>query len=229
MRASAVRAGRDESVRSLVWACGLTERELAFATKGYSLRTYAQGAHICHVGDRFDYWAGVITGLIKLSVVSWNGKPHTVTGISAGGWFGEGSILKDEPRQYDVIAIRDTSLGLLDKVTFLGLYETSFAFNRFLIGQLNERLGQFVGAVQHERLLGPAARIARALYWLVNPALYPKATNCVEISQEELGHLAGLPRQGVNRCLSLLEEEGVIVRQREAIVINDLAALAAYE
>ena len=36
-------------------------------------------------------------------------------------------------------------------------------FNRFLLTQLNERLGQFIGMMEHERLLGPEAQPALPL------------------------------------------------------------------
>jgi CRP/FNR family transcriptional regulator, cyclic AMP receptor protein len=36
--------------------------------------------------------------------------------------------------------------------TFTLLLESSNAFNRFLIIQLNERLGQFIAMVEHDRL-----------------------------------------------------------------------------
>ena len=39
--------------------------------------------------------------------------------------------------------------------------------------QLNERLGQFIGMVEHDRLLGPDARLARCLASMFNPHLYP--------------------------------------------------------
>ena len=53
------------------------------------------------------------------------------------------------------------------------LLDTYLTFNRFLIVQLNERLGQFISLVEGERLLEPDARVARCLANLFNPVLYP--------------------------------------------------------
>jgi CRP/FNR family transcriptional regulator, cyclic AMP receptor protein len=44
-----------------------------------------------------------------------------------------------------VVALRDARLALMDRSTFLWLFENSVGFNRFLVGQLNERFGQFIG------------------------------------------------------------------------------------
>ncbi len=54
------------------------------------------------------------------------------------------------------------------------LYENSVAFNRFLVEQLNERMGQFIATIEYDRILDPKARVARNLSWLFNPVLYPR-------------------------------------------------------
>mgnify|MGYP006175323757 CR=1 FL=1 len=39
----------------------------------------------------------------------------TFAGLTAGAWFGEGTVLKKEPRRYDVVALRDTRLAMMDR------------------------------------------------------------------------------------------------------------------
>ena len=34
-----------------------------------------------------------------------------MTGVPAGGWIGEGSLLKNEERKYDVVALRDSQVA----------------------------------------------------------------------------------------------------------------------
>ncbi len=62
-------------------------------------RSVPAGGFVCRKGEAVDQWLGVIAGLVKISSVSLEGKAVTFTGIAAGGWFGEGSLLKDEPRR----------------------------------------------------------------------------------------------------------------------------------
>ena len=106
-------------------------------------------------GEPAAHWIGVLDGLLKLSNVSPEGKMVTIAGIPAGGWFGEGSLLKDEPRQYDVVALRDSLVALMPRATFSWLLDQSIPFNRFLLVQLNERLGQFIATVECDRMLDP--------------------------------------------------------------------------
>ena len=56
------------------------------------MRQDTSGTYICHRGDRFDYWTGVVTGLVKKSAISASGKAITFAGAGAGSWFGEGTV-----------------------------------------------------------------------------------------------------------------------------------------
>jgi len=222
-------SAREDIVRDAIWAGELKDDELERARRGVVERHFPKGAYVCHRGDRLDYWTGVVSGLVKISTISRSGKAMTFAGVGTGGWFGEGSVLKDETRKYDLVAIRDTRLAMMQRPTFMWLFENSTGFNRFLVRQLNERMGQFIATIEYDRILGPKARVARNLSWLFNPVLYPGTRDEIEISQEELGLLAGLSRPVVNRSLRELEEEGLLTVSHNRITVLKLAALQGYE
>jgi CRP-like cAMP-binding protein len=222
-------SAKDELRQIAFWADMLTEDEAARARKGIAERLYPAGSYVCHRGDEFSSWTGVITGLVKISAISQVGKAMTFAGIGSGGWFGEGSVIKNEKRKYDLVALRDTRLALMNRTTFMWLFQTSVGFNRFLVHQLNERMGQFIATIEHDRIHDPTARVARNLAWLFNPILYPNAGTHIEITQEELALLAGLSRQVANKALQALEEAGLIQVERGGITVTDLAALAGYD
>jgi CRP/FNR family cyclic AMP-dependent transcriptional regulator len=220
---------KEDIARTAIWAEELTEEELDRARRGLVEKNYAKGAYICHRDDRLDHWTGVITGLVKISAISRHGKAMTFAGATDGGWFGEGSVLKDEPRRYDLVALRDTRLAMMTRPTFMWLYENSRGFNRYLVRALNERMGQFIATIEYDRILGPKARVARNLSWFFNRVLYPKAGPSIEISQEELGLLAGVSRQVVNRSLQELEEEGLLRVEHGRITPLDIPGLLTYD
>lgn len=210
------------------WAADLSEREFEQARRGIVEKAYPKGAYVCHRGDRLDPWTGVTAGLLKLGTVSRNGKAVTLAGIRAGGWFGEGTVLKNEARQYDLVALRDTRMALMDRATFLWLFENSVGFNRFLVSQLNERLGQFIALVEYDRMLDAPARLARGLAWLFNPVLYRDLEKHLEISQEEIGLLSGMSRQMANKSLQILESKGLLRVEHGGITVLNVERLARY-
>ena len=222
-------SARDELRRIAFWADQLTEGEAARDLKGMSERRFAAGRYVCHRGDRFDAWTGVVTGLVKLSAISRDGKAMTFAGIGPGGWFGEGTILKNEARKYDIVALRDTRLAMMNRATFVWLFDTSVGFTRFLVRQLNERMGQFIATIEYDRIHDPTARVARQLAWLFNPVLYPNTGNHIEITQEELALLAGMSRQIANRSLLQLDAAGLLIAERGGITTTNLERLADFE
>lgn len=211
-----------------VWAQGLTPEQRARVVAEIQVKPVENGGYVCRKGDPTHAWFGVIEGLVKIATASASGKSVTFTGVPAGAWFGEGSVLKREIRKYDVMALRDSVLAHMPIATFDWLLDTSIPFNRFLTLQLNERLGQFIAAVEHERLLDTDARVARSLSSMFNPNLYPSDDNTVQISQEELSYLAGVSRQRVNLALKVLEQAGLVKVDYGVLTILDLEGLREF-
>ena len=210
------------------WSRDLKDDEFERARRGIVTRAFDKGAYIFHIGDRFDYWTGVISGLATIGLVSRKGKATSLIGVPPGGWFGEGTVLKDEPRRYDVVALRDTQIALMNRATFLWLNENSVAFNRFLVRQLNERLAHFIALAEYHRLLDATGRLARNIAWLFNPVLYPRLGLQIEITQEEIGMLSGLSRQVANKSLKILEGKGLVRVEHSGITVLDLDGLGRY-
>ena len=88
------------------WAQELSEADRDLARRNMSEKLLPKGAYLLHENDHVDAWFGVIDGLLKICVVAENGEAITLTGISSSGWVGEGSVIKNEPRRYDVVALR---------------------------------------------------------------------------------------------------------------------------
>ena len=210
------------------WASHLSAPDLARVRRETIVRDLPAEGLVCRKGAPVECWIGVIEGLVKIASVSPEGKSVTFTGVPTGGWLGEGSMLKDEARRYDVIALRPSRIAYLPRATFAWLLETSLPFNRFLLQQLNERLGQFIAVVEYERLLEPNARVARCLAQLFNPILYPGLGPRLDISQTELGFLTGLSRQRVNQALQALEGAGLLTVEYGGVTVRDPEALGRF-
>jgi hypothetical protein len=102
----------DHLRRIAIWSRDLGERELERARAGIIEKSYRADELVFMRGDQFDYWCGVVSGLLRMGTVSRGGKAMSFAGLTAGAWFGEGTVLKSEPRRYDMVALRDTRLAL---------------------------------------------------------------------------------------------------------------------
>ena len=183
------------------------------------------GEFVCRVGRPATYWFGVVDGLLKMSTDNAEGQTMTFTGVPPGGWFGEGTALKREVYRYNIQPLRTSLVAGLHLDTFHWLLDHSIGFNRFVMSQLNARLGQFIAAREIDRLNNPDIRVARSLAALFNPALYPGVGEVLRITQQELAYLVGLSRQRVNESLTALAEQGSIRVEYGGLRILDLTAL----
>ncbi len=189
------------------------------------------GELLCRVGRPVTYWFGVIDGLLKMSNDSTSASgamPITFTGVPSGGWFGEGTVLKNEVYRYNIQALRSSVVAGIPAGTFTWLLDRSIGFNRFVMNQLNERLGQFIAAREIDRLTHPDERVARSLAALFHPVLYPGVGDLLRITQQELGYLVGLSRQRVNEALSALQASGVIRIEYGGVRVLHLENLRGY-
>lgn len=210
------------------WFCLLDAGQQDRVLSDVTVTRYPAGAMIERKGEKAYAWMGVLSGLVKVSVGSREGKMASLTGVPPGGWIGEGSLLKSEERKYDVVALRDCAIARLPVVTFNWLLDNSIPFNRFLLHQLNERVGQFIGKAEYDRLLEADARVARCLAELFNPLLYPGKNMRLDITQEEIGYLARTSRQRTNRALRTLEDARLVKVEYGAVHVLDLEGLKQY-
>lgn len=218
-----------EHLRATIWARTLDAHQMARVEAACFEQFVPKGGFVCRKGDPLDNWTGIIDGLVKINTFSPAGKSVTFAGVPTGGWFGEGSLLKDQARKYDVMALRDTRVALMPRDVFDWLLETSLPFTRFLLMQLNERLGQFIGLVENDRMQGVDARVARCLASMFNSHLYPGLETLLQISQEEIGYLSGASRQRANQALQLLEKNGLLHLDYGGVRVLDLEGLRHFQ
>ena len=202
------------------WFATLSAQEKNELLDAMVLRKAAKGEVLLAEGDPIDGWYGVLSGMAKLQTKAPDGRLSAFLGVPAGEWFGEGSVLKGGFWRYDVIALRDTTLIGMPLAHFQHLYRHSLPFAHFLIEHLNMRLGQAMSAIESGRLRSPDERVAQYLshfFW--------SGLRKITLSQEDLGHLAGLSRQTINRVLKQFEAQGWVSLEFGRVDILNQAAL----
>jgi CRP/FNR family cyclic AMP-dependent transcriptional regulator len=228
VRTSRSRLASAEDLAQVPWLQRLDAQERAKVMADLRVVDVEPGELVCRVGRPVTYWFGVIDGLLKMSNDTAMGVPITFTGVPSGGWFGEGTVLKGEAYRYNIQALRKSVVAGISTQTFHWLLDRSIGFNRFVMMQLNERLGQFIGAREIDRLTHPDERVARSLAALFHPVLYPGVGELLRITQQELGYLVGLSRQRVNEALAALQAAQVIRVEYGGVRVLDLNRLRAF-
>jgi len=219
------RALSDAEFAQIPWIAALTADEREHVRQDMLVTIAQPGDYVVRIGRPVTYWFGLIEGLLKMSNDDRLGSAITFTGIAPGGWFGEGTVLKREPYRYNIQALRVSRVVGISTEMFDWLIGHSLGFNRFVMLQLNERLGQFIAAREIDRMGSPDLRVARNLAAMFEPKLYPGVAELLRITQQELAYLVGLSRQRVNEALKTLSACGWIRVEYGGLRVLNLDAL----
>ena len=183
----------------------------------------AKGEVMLPLGSPAQGWHAVLSGLVMLRSSPQRTRASAFIGMPDGEWFGEGTALKGGPLLYEVVALRPTRLLCLPLPMFNHLYNTSLAFTQYLAQHMNLRLGQAMTMIEAGRTRSAEHRVALQL-----SRLFWRRQRRLNLTQEELGQLAGLSCQTINSVLQALVAEGIITLDFGRVAILDDAALEAY-
>lgn len=169
-------------------------------------------------------WHAVLWGFVRLQTpAARSGLPSAFLALTGSEWFGEGTALHGEPRGYEVVALRPTELLCVPGALFRQLAETSLPFNRAVLGHMNRRLRQAMAIIEAQRTGSLEQRLGLYLtrhFW--------HGLLRLQLSQTELGYLAGMSRQAVNRALHELAGRGLVTVERGRVVAVDQEGLERF-
>lgn len=169
----------------------------------------------------------VSSGLVRLSLITEEGREVTVRMATTGEVFGELGLLDGAPRSTDATAITKVAGFVLSRSEFWGLLENSSSFRKAVIVGLCGRLRETTAQLESIALMSVEQRVARIIHHLALEARKgseKKVEVILAFSQGELASLAGATRPKVNQALAQLIDEGVLTRTAKGYLC-DLALL----
>jgi CRP/FNR family cyclic AMP-dependent transcriptional regulator len=203
------------------------DETLKFATDRYCPR----GTTIFQKGDDGSSLMAVLSGRVRVSSISAEGKEVTLNVINPGEIFGEIALLDGKSRSADATATEDTQLLVVERRHFLPFLKQNDDLYLRLLAVLCERLRRTSLALEELALFDLPARLARLLLKMAEDYGRP-ATGGVRIdmklSQRDLSTLVASTRESVNKQLRLWREDGVVDLDSGYIVVrrsDDLRSL----
>jgi len=179
-----------------------------------------KGEVILRAGEPARGWYALLSGFVKLQSPGEDDQVSAFLALTGGEWFGEGSVMKDEPRRYEVVALRDCELLCLPRQQFDALLACSIPFNHAVLGHMNLRLGQAMAIIEINRTGSLEQRLALYL-----SRVFWHGLRKLNLSQAELGCLAGMSRQAANRALRGLSQRGLLTLEFGRVATVDQAGL----
>lgn len=198
------------------------ERLQMLVRQGQS-RAYAPQETIFHKGDPGDCLMAVLSGRVKISSISADGKEVVFNIIDPGELFGELAMLDGKERSADAVAIEATELFVLHRRDFLPHLRGAPDLCMRMFAVLCARLRSTSEQVE-DLLLHQSARLAKRLLYLSDA--YGKAVDTgilidLKVSQGELAKQVGMRREGLNRLISQWRDAGILSMEDGMIVVMD--------
>lgn len=181
-----------------------------------------RGQTVFQKGDEGSYMVAVLSGRIRISATSPEGREVTLNMIDAGEVFGELALLDGKPRSADATALEDSNLMVVERRHFLPYLISSNELALRVIDVLCERLRDTSETLGNLAMLDLRGRLARKLLNLA--AEYGNSSNGrirleIRLSHSDLGRFVGCSRETVNKQMRAWEEAGIVSRESGRIAL----------
>jgi len=186
-------------------------------------RAYPKNSVILFEDDPGDALYVVATGQVKVVLIGEDGREVILSVMGPGEFFGEMSLLDDEPRSAHVIAMEDSSLVVLRREDFEGILSQTPGIALALLREMSRRLRRADEKVGSLVLLDVQGRVSRLLLDMASEEGGERITR--RLTHHTIAQMIGSSRETVSRTMRDLVDKGLIAVQRRDIVIRDRAAL----
>jgi CRP-like cAMP-binding protein len=201
----------------------LDEEELARIGDVARERPYPKNSVILFEDDPGDALCVVVSGRVKVVLIGEDGREVILSTMGNGDFFGEMSLIDDEPRSAHVIAMENSRLLVLRRDDFHRCLDTTPRIALGLLLALSKRLRQADSQIGGLVLLDVTGRIARLLLQLANEGDSPVIT--AKLTHHTIAQMIGSSRETVSRTMRALIEQDLIGVSKKTITIKNREAL----
>lgn len=181
--------------------------------------TLKRGATIASKGDPGTSLFAVISGTVKISVSSPDGRNAILNLIGPGEIFGEVAVLDGQSRTADAIANTNCELFIIDRRDFIpfvrGQPELAMKFIELLCARLRWTSDQ----VEQVILQDLPGRLASALLRLTERHKSGQGGRTIAVTQQEISEMVGMTRESINKQLRAWAAREWVRLEHGAIVV----------
>lgn len=195
-------------------------------------RSYQKGEVIFSRGDE-GAWALLIeSGMIEISVMSLNGRKSVLNHMESGEILGEIALLDGQPRSAEATALTDVNGITVQRGSVVAALkkhpDACFTIIEILCGRARNASEMF----ELQSLTSGNARLARCLLRVAKMWGKPNEDGAIHVeqlfTQSDLGELAGIARENVNRHLQAWVQEELILFEKGDITLLEPEVLEEY-
>lgn len=181
-------------------------------------------------GDKDASLLILVSGRMRVSAVSAEGRELTLRVMEAGTFLGEIALLDGRARSADVTAMIDSTLLVVERAAFLPFLSERPELMLRLMALLCDRLRRSSAAYEDVALASLSSRLAKLLLDLAEQhgRMVPEGVRIrLKLSQKELSAQVAATRERVNKQLRQWHEQGLLGEQDGDMVVREPEKLRA--
>jgi CRP/FNR family cyclic AMP-dependent transcriptional regulator len=189
--------------------------------------TLKRGAAIFSKGDPGNSLIAVISGTVKISISSADGRSAILNLIGAGEIFGEVALLDGLARTADATANTNCEIFVIDRRDFIPFVRSQPGLAMKFIELLCTRLRWTSDQVEEVILQNLPGRLASALLRLTEKYKLAPGGRTIAITQQEISEMVGMTRESINKQLRVWAARNWVRLEHGAIVVLKAEPLQA--
>lgn len=201
----------------------LTDDELARMAEVTRQRKYPKGSVILFEDDPGDALYVVVAGQVKVVLIGEDGREVILATLADSDFFGEMSLIDDQPRSAHVIAMEPSNLLVLRRDDFQRCLEETPRIAVGLLRALTKRLRLADSKIGGLVLLDVTGRVARLLLELADEN--DGVVIDRKLTHHQIAQMIGSSRETVSRTMRSLAEQELVEMRGKRIAVRNREAM----
>jgi CRP/FNR family transcriptional regulator, cyclic AMP receptor protein len=201
----------------------LDDRELGAIAAVAKTRRYAKDDVVFHADEIGDVFCIIREGQVKVTMISPEGKEIILNTLGPGEFFGEMSLLDEQPRSATIIAIEPLEVVTIWRSDFLQILEESFSITRKILVVLSKRLRQMSTRIESLATMDVYGRLARFFLDLAEKNGKTLENGFVAVTRpthQAIANTIGTSRETVSRLLHDLMRQDLLLSEGKTIYLK---------
>jgi CRP/FNR family cyclic AMP-dependent transcriptional regulator len=199
-----------------------SDQELTALFPAVQHRSYPRHSFMMRAGENTDALYIMLAGRAKVVIDDGDGREVTLATIGPSEFFGEMSLIDENPRSASVEALEPCEVLYISRPAFMSCLKGNFDAAMLMLKGVVGRLRDADRKIASLALMDVHGRVARLLMDLARET---DGVWIVDTGSEEIARMVGASREMVSRVLKDMRETGVIRRDKRKIVVLDRSSM----
>lgn len=206
-------------LRNVSFCTLLPDEELLALQQVMVTKRLPKHSLVMSTGEMSDSMYLIVKGKVKVFISDETGKEIILAQLGPSEFFGELSLLDDQPRSATVMTTENSEFMVLSQASFNACMDKYPSIARYALKSLAARLRQADQKISHLALMDVYGRIAATLKTM---AVTEAGQTLVKQrpSHQEIGSMVGASREMVGKILKEMASNGAITIEDKSIILH---------